>query len=695
MKVLQFSDQALSSEESRKKCSEIVFQDFETNGRSVISASGQELSKVLSASKNPFKLIENFRNDCCEGIDSLFSEPAIYLLTSREQVASAVASAIGASELEIWTDLDGLMTADPIKVPKALPIDHVSYKEALELSQFGTRDLHPSTILEAASVNVPIRLRNINQPECSGSLISSSSSEASSEVTGITSISDIALLRVEGAGLIGAPGAARRVFKALHEELINVILISQASSEHSICFALSRSAAEKACTALNKEFAPEIASGSIHSVEPGDKMSIIAVVGEKMRQSPGLAKKVFQALGQNGINAFAIAQGSSELNLSVVVSENDETKALRALHDSFFSSKLKTINLFCVGTGQVGATLLDQIAAHSKQLKESDSLELRLVGVANSKKMLVEESGINQEQWREGLEKGKDISSVGDYISKIKKLNLANSVFVDNTAHEIVSDHYEDVLSHSISVVTPNKKANSSSLERFYGLQEIAKAANVNFFYETNVGAGLPVIETLKDLMRSGDKVLSIEAVLSGTLSYIFNSFDGSSTFSEVVVEAKENGYTEPDPRDDLSGMDVARKLLILGREMGRPLEESDVEIESLIPQCASNASDVKEFLEQLKLADEEFELKRSAAAERGQKLVYLARVDQKSASVSLQAVGPEHPFASLSGSDNIISFVTERYNVCPLVVKGPGAGTQVTAAGVFADIIKAASYLV
>jgi len=699
MKLLKFGASTLSSSEAISEAVRIVKNCFAEDGVCFVliaSKDREQLQEKLVADNQPVELIDAV-DFCSIKTPKIQSQSKIFLFSGADSdsLSAKLAEACNASIIEIWSKVDGLMTADPFNVPKAIPIRSVTYKEALELSHFGARVINPNAIQPAALAGIPIRVKNIHNPDFEGTLVSEKAGEKTSLITGITSIPDISLLRVEGAGLIGAPGTARRVFKTLHEELINVILISQASSEHSICFALPQADAEKASSALNAEFSTEIANGAIASIEPGEKMSIVAVVGEQMRQAPGLAKKVFQALGQNGINAFAIAQGSSELNLSVVISEKDEIKALRALHDSFFASKLKTINLFCVGTGQVGATLLDQIADHSEKLKQNDGLELRLVGVANSRKMAIDSSGLKQKDWKALLDSGQGISSVKDFVSEMKNLNLANSVFVDNTAHEVVSDHYEDVLSNSISVVTPNKKANSASLERFFKLQEIARAANVNFFYETNVGAGLPVIETLKDLMRSGDRVISIEAVLSGTLSYIFNSFDGSSSFSEVVIQAKENGYTEPDPRDDLSGMDVARKLLILGREMGRPLEESDVNIESLIPDCASNADSVEQFLDQLKQADKDFENKRASAAKSNEKLVYLAKVDQQSASVSLQAVAPEHPFSSLSGSDNIISFRTERYDQCPLVVKGPGAGTQVTAAGVFADIIKAASYLV
>ncbi len=612
-----------------------------------------------------------------------------------DYTASLVGLALKASEIQIWTTVDGMMTADPEKVPKAISIPSLSYLEAMELSHFGARVVYAPTLQPAKIGDIPVVVKNslkVNEP---GSVISSKKPSTDSAITGISAISDLSLLRVEGAGLVGVSGTARRVFRSLSENNINVILISQASSEHSICFALKDSSSKKAITSLNEEFSNEIKAGKINSITSASGCSIIAVVGENMRQSPGLSGKVFQALGQNGINVQAIAQGSSELNLSIVVNSKDEVKGLKALHDAFFASTLKTINLFCVGVGQVGATLLQQLAEHSSKLKKDSGLDIRLIGLANSKRSIFKSEGINSSTWQQELESEGSASSIEDFVSTMIETNLPNSIFIDNTAHDVVANFYEQILGESISVVTPNKKANSSSYARFLELQQVASKANVNFFYETNVGAGLPVIETLKDLMRSGDEVLSIEAVLSGTLSYIFNTFDGSDSFSKVVEGAKESGFTEPDPRDDLSGMDVARKILILGREMGLPLEESDVSVESLVPSAASNASSVEEFMNLLPQGDQEYEEIRSKAAAEKKKLVYMAKISEGKAVVKLSAVTFDHPFSSLQGSDNIISFTTKRYNACPLVVKGPGAGTQVTAAGVFADIVKAASYLV
>lgn len=612
-----------------------------------------------------------------------------------DYTASLIGLALGASEIQIWTTVDGMMTADPEKVKKAISIPSLSYLEAMELSHFGARVVYAPTLQPAKIGDIPVVVKNSLKPDQPGTIISSKAANTDSAITGITAISGISLLRVDGAGLVGVSGTARRVFRSLSENSINVILISQASSEHSICFALKDSSTDKAIASLNAEFQNEIAAGKINSITASANCSIIAVVGENMRQSPGLSGKVFQALGQNGINVQAIAQGSSELNLSIVVDSKDEIKGLKALHDAFFASTLKTINLFCVGVGQVGATLLEQLADHSQKLKQDSGLDIRLIGLANSKRSVFKPEGLNAAAWKDTLESDGQASSIGDFVSKMIETNLPNSIFIDNTAHDVVADFYEQILGESISVVTPNKKANSSSYSRFRELQQVASKANVNFFYETNVGAGLPIIETLKDLMRSGDEVLSIEAVLSGTLSYIFNTFDGQDSFSKVVEGAKASGYTEPDPRDDLSGMDVARKILILGREMGLPLEESDVSVQSLVPAAANEASSIDEFMELLPKGDAEYEEIRSKAEKESKKLVYMAKIADGKAVVELSAVSFDHPFSSLQGSDNIISFTTKRYNTCPLVVKGPGAGTQVTAAGVFADIVKAASYLV
>lgn len=586
---------------------------------------------------------------------------------------------------------NGLMTADPSKVKKAFPIKEISYAEAMEMCHFGVQTIHPSTIQEAQKKGLPIILEN--------TVISNKSSHEF-PIKGISSISDIALLRLQGGGMIGIPGVSKRLFGALSEKKISVILISQASSEHSICFAVEPKLAEQAKEATEKEFTEEIKLGQIDPVVIEKDLSIIAVVGENMRHTPGIAGKLFSALGKNGINISAIAQGSSELNISAVISNSDEEKALNAIHDAFFLSGTKTLNIFMVGCGLIGSTLLKQIREQNDFLQNNQSLEIKLIGLANSKKMLFDSSGIDLKNWKENLEKS-TITNIENFSEKMLELNLPNSIFIDCTGNEKITEWYEQILKNSISIVTPNKKANSGSYKNYQKLKETARKSNIKFLYETNVGAGLPVISTLDDLLYSGDKIIKIEAVLSGTLSYIFNSFTGlpagqagEKTFSEIVMEARQKGYTEPDPRDDLNGLDFARKLLILGRESGLNLEMEDVKVENLVPEDCRHTATIEEFFTKLRTHDKDFATLQNEAAKDNKKLCYMGKIEDGKASVKLEKIGSSHPFFSLSGSDNIISFTTNRYLDRPLVVKGPGAGAEVTAAGVFADIIRIANYL-
>lgn len=605
--------------------------------------------------------------------------------------AALLAAAYGASEIQIWTDVDGVLTADPSKVKKAFPIEQLSFEEALELSHFGAKVIHPPSLKPAIDCDIPVRIKNTFRPEFPGTFISRKKSPVEAPITGISSIDQIALLRVTGAGMIGVAGISKRLFSALYSHNVNVILISQASSEHSICIAIDPESAERAREAVESEFELEIQAQLIESVSIEEGFSILAVVGENMAHAPGLSARLFQALGRNGINAVAIAQGSTELNISVVISSEDETKALRAVHDAFFFSEVHTtLNLYLVGTGRVGKTLLKQLL-EEKEALASRRLELRIVGLANSKAMFFEPSGITNPE--EALQSGEPMPSVSAFVDRMQELNLANSVFIDCTASAKVAEVYKRILRSSISIVTPNKRANSGSYESYCDLLETAQRNNVKYYYETNVGAGLPIISTLQDLLASGDKVTRIEAVLSGTLSYIFNTFASGKSFSGVVKLAHENGFTEPDPREDLNGQDVARKLLILAREIGLPLENSSLKVQSLIPACTESAKTAEEFLNLLPDADGEFERLLSEAESEEKVLRYIGRVENGRAEVSLQAVDQSHPFYSLSGTDNIISFTTHRYQDTPLVVKGPGAGTDVTAAGVFAEIVRIASY--
>jgi bifunctional aspartokinase / homoserine dehydrogenase 1 len=609
-----------------------------------------------------------------------------------DYTASIFGVALGAEEIEIWSDVDGMMTADPSKVAKAFSQEMVSYQEAMELSHFGAKVIYPPAMQPAMDSNIPIRIRNTFNREFKGTLVSREIEQNQSIITGVSSISSVALLRVQGSGMVGVAGISMRLFGALAESGISVILITQASSEHTICLAVKPEDALSAKEVIDDEFELEIGANLIDPVVLEGDLSIVSVVGENMRRTPGIAGRVFHSLGKNGVNIVAIAQGSSELNISAVISSSDEVKALNALHERFFFPDTKSINIFLVGVGLIGSALLKQIESHFKFLEEKHSNEIKIIGIANSKKMLISETGIQLEDCKSLLENIQAGSNIEAFIKAMKQLNLPNSVFVDCTASEQVVAHYEDILRSSISVVTPNKKAQSASFETYLRLKELSAKRDVEFLFETSVGAGLPVINTLNDLLKSGDKIVRIEAVLSGTLSYIFNSYTGDKSFSEIVHEAREAGYTEPDPRDDLNGLDVARKILILARETGVALEIDQIEVENLVPENCRETASIDEFFKLLKEADPVFEEKRCHAASEHKKLCYIASLEEDKARVVLEEVDSTHPFYNLSGSDNIISFTTGRYYQRPLVVKGPGAGAEVTAAGVFADIIRVAN---
>ncbi|MCB0612736.1 MAG: ACT domain-containing protein, partial [Phaeodactylibacter sp.] len=475
---------------------------------------------------------------------------------------------------------------------------------------------------------------------------------------------------------------------------INVILITQGSSEHSISFAIQPHLATKAKKRVEAEFEYEISMGIVDPVKVEEDLSVVAIIGENMRYQPGISGRLFQALGKNGINAVAIAQGSSELNISVVINRPDESKALNALHEAFFLSDTKELHLFMVGVGLIGSTLIRQIMEQSKFLKDKRGLEIRIVGLANSKTMLFREEGIGLDNWKEALKQSETTMDIAIFIGKMKEMNLSNTIFVDNTANEKIASYYESILDSSISLSTPNKIATSSAYLQYQRLKSIAKRRGVQFNYETNVGAGLPVISTLNDLINSGDRILKIEGVLSGSLSFIFNAFKEGTRFSEIVAEARRRGYTEPDPRVDLNGLDVRRKLVILARETGLPLEAKDIKVENILPAACQEAETVEDFLKEIANADGQFEMLRKQSEADGKRLRMIARLEGDKASIGLQQVDSNDPFYTLSGSDNMIVFTTERYKDRPLVVRGPGAGAEVTAAGLFAEIITIGNYL-
>lgn len=611
-----------------------------------------------------------------------------------DYTASILGAALEAEVIEIWTDVDGVMTADPRKVKDAFSLPQISYEEAMELSHFGAKVIYPPTIQPVYKQRIPIKILNTFDRSFGGSLISSDPEPDSHPVKGISSIADIALVSLIGAGMVGVPGISHKLFGALAGAGINVVLITQASSEHSICFAVAPEEALRAKEVAEEAFELEIMNGKIERVIIEEKLSIVAIIGQRMRHSPGISHKLFRALGRNGINVSAIAQGSSELNVSVAIQSKDLAKALNALHQEFFLSDIKVLHLFLVGTGLIGSTLLDQIKEQEAYLMEEKGLKIKVVALANSRNAYLNEEGIALQDWRQHVDKPGDGVDLSTFIDMMVSLNLPNTIFVDCTSSKRVIPYYRDILSRAVSIVTPNKLANSNKLADYIELQQLASKNNVQFLYETNVGAGLPVIGTLQGLTYSGDRIVKIEGILSGTLSYIFNNFTGSTRFADVVREARERGFTEPDPRDDLNGMDVARKILILSREAGIHLEPSDVAVQNIMPQACVDAPSVEEFLAELERANDYFEQLKQEAEQNGSVLRFIASMESGAAQVTLQAVGPEHPFYSLSGSDNIISFTTKRYQDTPLVIKGPGAGAEVTAAGVFAEIISIGNFL-
>jgi aspartokinase/homoserine dehydrogenase 1 len=588
-----------------------------------------------------------------------------------------------------------VLTTDPRQVKKAFSLEEMTYEEAMEMSHFGAKVIYPPTLQPAFKKQIPLRIRNTFNREFKGTLIKSVADSGNYQVKGISSIREISLVNFQGSGMIGVAGVSSRLFGILAHHDISLILITQASSEHTICFAIDPKDGALAKEVIELEFAREIEAGKIDPVTIEDEMSIVAIIGENMARTPGIAGKLFNAMGKNGINVAAIAQGSSERNLSIVIATKDISKTLNTIHEVFFLSDIKTLNLFVVGVGLIGGTLINQIAKHNDDLLKDHKLKINIVGMANSKKMIFDEEGLPLENWKKNLIENGEDGSISGFVDRMVQFNLSNSVFSDCTSSMEVVNAYEQILRQSVSIATPNKLASSGELSLFKKLKALAVKNDIKFLYETNVGAGLPVITTLNDLKNSGDKILKIEGVLSGTLSYIFNSFKEGVKFSQVVREAREKGYTEPDPRDDLNGMDVARKILILSREAGYDLNIEDVEINNLLPQSCIDAPSVEAFFEELENSDDHFNKLRKDAEEKSRVLRFLARLENGKASVGLVEVDASNPFYALDGSDNMISFTTDRYLERPLVIKGPGAGAEVTAAGVFAEIISLSYFLV
>lgn len=604
-----------------------------------------------------------------------------------DYTAAIIAAALDAEEIELWSDVDGMLTADPRVVKKAFSLSELSYTEAMELSYFGAKVIYPPAMIPAFRKKIPIVLKNTFNPSFKGTRIEEHTHKNAYPIRGISSIDEISLINITGSGMIGKIGFSGKLFSLLAREHINVILITQSSSEHSITFAIEPKDVHKAKQLFNSEFELELETNKLNPPIIEENLCVLAIVGENMKQTPGISGKLFQALGRNGINIHAIAQGSSEYNISVIIKRKNISKALNAVHDAFFTQLTKTLHVFSVGTGNIGATLLRQIDAQSDFLRENNGIEVKINGIANSRKMIIDEEGIDLTQWQERINKG-ETSNLDEFIKKIKLLNLSNCIFVDNTASPITGTYYKELFESNVSVVTCNKIANSSSYKDYKDLKDTARRRGVDFFYETNVGAGLPIIRTLKDLMTSGDRIIKIEAILSGTISYIFNNFRGKTSFYEVVKKAHELGYTEPDPREDLSGKDFMRKMMILARDAGYQIEEKDVELGAILPESCFKAPSIDDFYEELKKSDSYFNELKEKAENENKVLRYIGKLEDGKASVNLEFVDASHPFYNLTGSDNIISFTTERYKFNPLVIKGPGAGAEVTAAGVFADLI-------
>ncbi len=606
-----------------------------------------------------------------------------------DYTAAIVAAALKVNQLEIWTDVSGMFTTNPKMVRQAFPIKQLSYQEAMELSHFGAKVLYPPTVQPVLDLKIPIHIKNTLNPKDSGTIISDKSNGTSGAAKGISNINNIALLTLQGNGMVGIPGFSKRLFETLAQEKVNIILITQASSEHSICIGIDANDAESAKTAIDLEFENEI---SLHKIDPliiETGLSIIALVGDNMKSHQGISGKMFSSLGKNNINIRAIAQGASEKNISAVIAEKDVKKALNTLHEQFFEGNIKQLNVFITGVGNVGEKLIEQIKQQQDYLKDNLKINLRIIGLSNSRKMIFGEHGIDLKNWKEQLQNGQEATLQG-FLNTAREINLRNSIFVDVTANQDVSDLYAEYLKSSIAVVACNKIACSSDYQNYKRLKRLSLKYNAPFLFETNVGAGLPVIDTLANLIASGDKVTSIQAVLSGSLNFVFNNFNDTNKFHDVVKQAQKEGYTEPDPRIDLSGVDVARKILILVRESGTELNLDDIRNDSFLTKSNLESDTVDDFYQTLIDDEVHFQNLLSSAKSKNCRLKYVAEFDSGKAMVSLKEIPEGHPFYNLEGKDNIVMFYSKRYPDQPMIIKGAGAGADVTASGIFADIIRA-----
>ena len=605
-----------------------------------------------------------------------------------DYTAAILAAALKSEILEIWTDVDGMFTANPKIVKQAQPIETISYQEAMELSHFGAKVLYPPTIQPVLKDSIPILIKNTFEPNTKGTLISSNSKSTTNPIKGISHIDNIALLTLEGSGMIGVAGSSKRLFEVLSQHNINVIFITQASSEHSICIGILNSDAAKAKDAIDKTFEIEISQNRVEPCIVEKELCIVALVGENMKNHQGISGKMFSTLGKNNVNIRAIAQGASERNISVVINEKDVVKALNTLHERFFEDNTKQLNLFVMGVGNVGEKFIDQIKQQKNFLKDNLKINLRVIALTNSKKMVFDEEGIDLNNWKNKLTEGENTDNTV-FIATVKKLNLRNSIFVDITANSDIASMYDKFLSQNIAVVTCNKIACSSEFENYKNLKNLSRKYNAPFLFETNVGAGLPIIDTLKHLIASGDKVNKIQAVLSGSLNFIFNNFSENYNFHDVVKEAGVQGFTEPDPKIDLSGVDVARKILILIRESGYKMDIEEIENNCFLPKACMDTTNNEDFFKSLITHEAHFNKLLAEAKAKECRIKFVAKFDNGKAAVGLQFIPKESPFYNLEGKDNIVEFFTDRYVDQPLIIKGAGAGAAVTASGIFADVIR------
>ncbi len=644
--------------------------------------SNQLIAEFFASNENQVVVMPGFIAASMDGINTTLGRGG------SDYTAAILAGALNATDLEIWTDVNGMYTANPKIVKQAQPIAFISYQEAMELSHFGAKVLYPPTIQPVLRKNIPILIKNTFEPEAEGTYISNQEMDHTNPVKGISHIDNITLITLEGPGMIGVTGSSKRLFEVLSHENINVIFITQASSEHSICIGILNSDADVAEDAINRAFEVEILQNKIDPCIVEKNLCIIALVGENMKNHQGLSGRMFSTLGKNNVNIRAIAQGASERNISAVINERDVKKALNSLHENFFEENTKQLNLFVMGVGNVGEKFIEQIYQQNKFLKDNLKINVRVIALSNSRKMYFDEDGISLKNWQSALENGEEANKE-KFLYTVKELNLRNSIFVDITANESVSKTYEQYLKRNIAVVTCNKIACASEYDNYKKLKKLSRQFNAPFLFETNVGAGLPIIDTVKNLIASGDKVNKIQAVLSGSLNFIFNNFNENNTFHDVVKEAGVQGFTEPDPKIDLSGIDVARKILILIRESGYKMEIDEIVNESFMPAECLDTTNNEAFFKSLIEHAAHFETIYKEALSKDSRLKYVAQFENGKANVGLRFIPKDHPFYNLEGKDNIVLFFTDRYVDQPLLIKGAGAGAAVTASGIFADVIR------